>query len=135
MVGPSAEDLDLSLAKDCPLYEAMKLQFRAEAFNVTNHTNLAFPYSNNFNANFKAIEGPGSGLNGTNVYPEAGQITNTLINSRQIQFAGRITFDRPRFSGVGRRRAAPNLKATAKPERVYPVRLCGGAPLLVVAVT
>jgi hypothetical protein len=95
MRGPGQVYWDLSLVKNTKLPwlgEKGNFEFRAEAFNVTNHTNLAFPYSNNFNANYEAIEGPGNGLNGTNVYPEAGQITNTLINSRQIQFAGRITF-------------------------------------------
>jgi hypothetical protein len=95
MRGPGQVDWDLSLVKNSHfawMSEKSNIEFRAEAFNVANHTNLAFPYSNNFNANYEAIEGPGNGVNGTNVFPEAGQITNTLINSRQIQFALKYNF-------------------------------------------
>jgi hypothetical protein len=95
MRGPGQVYWDLSLVKNTHfawMGEKGNVEFRAEAFNVTNHTNFAFPYSNNFNANYQAIEGPGSGVNGTNVLPSAGQITNTLINSRQIQFAAKYNF-------------------------------------------
>jgi hypothetical protein len=74
------------------LGEAGNLQFRADFFNIINHTNFAFPYSNNFNANYQAIVSAGTGFNGTNVSPTAGQITNTLINARQIQFALKFEF-------------------------------------------
>jgi hypothetical protein len=95
MRGPGQVYWDLSLVKNTHfawMSEKSNVEFRAEAFNVTNHTNLAFPYSNNFNANYEAIEGPGNGVNGTNIVPTAGQITNTLINSRQIQFALKYNF-------------------------------------------
>src|ERR1019366_6577487 len=54
MRGPGQFDWDLSLVKDTHLKwlgEGGNLQFRAEVFNILNHTNFAFPYSNNFNAN------------------------------------------------------------------------------------
>lgn len=41
--GPAFGSLDASLYKSFPLAEKTKLQFRAEAFNLTNHTNLILP--------------------------------------------------------------------------------------------
>ncbi len=95
MRGPGQFDWDLSLVKNTHLRwlgEGGNLQFRAEIFNILNHTNFAFPYQNNFNANYQAIVSAGTGANGTNVSPTAGQVTNTLINARQIQFALKFQF-------------------------------------------
>ena len=92
MRGPGQTDWDLSLVKNTKLPwlgEKGNFQFRAEFFNILNHTNFAFPYSNNYNANYEAIEA----YNQSNdIAPNAGKITNTLINSRQIQFAARFEF-------------------------------------------
>jgi hypothetical protein len=41
--GPAFGSLDASLTKNFALNERTKLQFRAEAFNVTNHVNLVLP--------------------------------------------------------------------------------------------
>jgi hypothetical protein len=41
--GPGMKDLDLSLSRNFRLREKMSLQFRAEAFNAFNHTNLNAP--------------------------------------------------------------------------------------------
>ncbi len=38
--------IDLSVLKDFSLYERLKMQFRAEAFNAPNHFNWAGPASN-----------------------------------------------------------------------------------------
>jgi hypothetical protein len=95
MRGPGQFDWDLSLVKNTHLRwlgEGGNLQFRAEFFNILNRTNFAFPYSNNFNANYQAIVPASTGLNGTDISPTAGQITNTLINARQIQFAVKLEF-------------------------------------------
>jgi hypothetical protein len=43
IVGPSFGQLDMSFFKSFPIREGHTLQFRAEAFNFTNHVNLANP--------------------------------------------------------------------------------------------
>ena len=79
--GPSFFNMDISLLKDTKLTEQLKLQFRAEFFNILNHTNFANPSNNVFSA---------SGLINT----AAGVITQTNFGStpRQIQFALKLTF-------------------------------------------
>jgi hypothetical protein len=46
--GPGLEAWDLSLLKDWKPVERVKIQFRAEFFNVLNHPNFANPYGANF---------------------------------------------------------------------------------------
>jgi hypothetical protein len=95
MRGAPENDWDFSLVKNTHiawLGEKTNFEFRTEIFNILNHTNLAFPYQANFNANYDALVSAGTGVNGTNINPVAGQVTNTLINARQIQFAGRLEF-------------------------------------------
>ncbi|HEY4045296.1 MAG TPA: carboxypeptidase-like regulatory domain-containing protein, partial [Acidobacteriaceae bacterium] len=43
LVGPGLAELDTSLLKDTSLTEKVRVQFRAEFFNVLNHTNFATP--------------------------------------------------------------------------------------------
>jgi hypothetical protein len=99
MRGPGEVNWDLSMVKNTPapwLGEKGNFQFRAEFFNILNHANFAFPYSANFNTNYDALVHPGTGaaVNGvsTNLSPTAGEITNTLLNARQIQFAAKFEF-------------------------------------------
>ena len=80
--GPGLFNLDTSLFKRIPIRESVTLQFRAEAFNVLNHVNFAFPNQVVFQGN-SANYG----------YSEsAGEITNTGTTSRQIQFALKLMF-------------------------------------------
>ena len=71
--GPGLAETDLSLAKRFSLTERVNLQFRAESFNVFNHTNLNTPNPVVYTA---ASGGPS---------PTAGVITSTATSSRQIQ--------------------------------------------------
>jgi len=58
------------------------LQFRAEAFNVLNHANFAFPNQVVFGGNSSNYS-----------YSEsAGEVTNTATTSRQLQFALKLLF-------------------------------------------
>jgi hypothetical protein len=79
--GPGLANLDLSFIKGTPigkLGESGKLEFRAEIFNILNHTNLGMPNNTIFN---------GASRNAT-----AGQIASTSTKSRQIQLALRLLF-------------------------------------------
>lgn len=71
--GPDSKNLDFSLFKNFTFAEAFKVQFRAEAFNVTNTPNFALP-------------------SGTVDSAQAGIITSTSNAPRQIQFALKLMF-------------------------------------------
>ncbi|HKV47866.1 MAG TPA: hypothetical protein VJN69_07215 [Candidatus Acidoferrales bacterium] len=71
---PLNAETDLSLAKNIPFSERVRLQFKAEFFNLFNHTNFNTP---NTVVLTSATAGPS---------PTAGQITSTATTSRQIQF-------------------------------------------------
>jgi hypothetical protein len=71
---PGLAETDLSLAKSIPFNERVNLQFKAEFFNLFNHTNFNTPNTVVFTS---ATSGPS---------PTAGQITSTGTTSRQIQF-------------------------------------------------
>jgi hypothetical protein len=80
--GPHFRHIDFSLFKDFPVTEKLKVQFRAEAFNITNTPNFYMP--NNVNS------GPGTRLgNGS-----FAQISSTDPNyvPRQLQFALKLKF-------------------------------------------
>jgi hypothetical protein len=72
--GPGQATTDISLAKKFSLTERLGLQFRAEAFNIFNHTNFNTPNPVVYAA---ATGGPS---------PTAGVITSTSTTSRQLQF-------------------------------------------------
>jgi hypothetical protein len=76
--GPGLADLDVSVMKMTTLKERMKLQFRAEIFNILNHPNFAAPNDTVFS--------------GTSFNASAGLITSTATNSRQIQLALKLMF-------------------------------------------
>ena len=79
LTGPGLLDLDTSLFKNFAIRERLRLQFRAELFNVLNHPNFAPPVQNVslFGANGSPVS-------------TAGLITSTLTTSRQIQFGLKI---------------------------------------------
>jgi hypothetical protein len=95
MRGPGQVNWDLSMVKNTHvgwLGEKGSVQFRAEFFNILNHTNFAFPAGVASNSNYAFLAPAGTGVNGSNISATAAQITNTLINARQIQFALRFEF-------------------------------------------
>jgi hypothetical protein len=91
MRGPGLAEWNFSLVKDTKvpmLGESGSLQFRAEFFNLLNHTNFAQPAGGVFAG--QAVRDPGA-------YSESftsnvGQITSTSTESRQIQFALKLVF-------------------------------------------
>jgi len=78
LTGPALTIVDTSLFKKIRINEQWNLQFRAEAFNVLNHTNFAEPNAVVFAGN--------------NYSSSAGVITSTSTTSRQIQFALKLLF-------------------------------------------
>lgn len=90
LVGPGYSDWDLSLLKATQLTERARLQFRAEFFNILNHTNLQVPnevvYSSGPTQGTVANQTAAAVLS-----PTAGVITSAAT-SRQIQLGVKILF-------------------------------------------
>jgi len=84
LTGPGVFTTDLSLSKNTKLTERTNLQLRADAFNVTNHTNFGFPSA----ALFTGVDAIGNGIRN----PGAGLITTTATTSRQLQLSAKFTF-------------------------------------------
>jgi len=87
--GPGATNLDLSIFRNFPITERIKLQFRAESLNLTNTPHFANPNANVSNATFRN--------DGTVVLNNFSSITNTALTSRLIdpryfRFGVRIIF-------------------------------------------
>ncbi|MBS1823949.1 MAG: TonB-dependent receptor [Acidobacteria bacterium] len=60
MRGPGSWNVDWGLFKQIPVYEQHSVQFRAEFFNLFNHTNLGLPNNNLQSAQFGRITSAGS---------------------------------------------------------------------------
>jgi Carboxypeptidase regulatory-like domain len=91
LTGPGLANLDLSLLKATQLGERVRAQFRAEFFNVLNHTNFTTPNPVVFSS------GPTQGTTANQTAaavasPTAGVITATATTSRQIQFGLKLLF-------------------------------------------
>jgi len=71
--GPALQYLDASISRNFPITERMKLQFRAEAFNLTNTVAFGLPNSN--------VSGGSPGV-----------ITSLAADPRIMQFALRLAF-------------------------------------------
>ena len=72
VIGPGLEEFDFSLQKDIVLREPLRLQFRAEAYNLLNHPNFNIPNRIAFTPNFGSI--------------------SSAQDSRQFQFALKLLF-------------------------------------------
>jgi hypothetical protein len=86
LTGPGLATLDVSIFKNAPISERIRLEFRAEFFNVLNRANFGPPNATVF-------------TNGTTttstvpaISPTAGLITTTATTSRQIQFGLKMIF-------------------------------------------
>ncbi|HEV2424364.1 MAG TPA: carboxypeptidase-like regulatory domain-containing protein [Terriglobia bacterium] len=77
--GPGLATWDFAAVKDTSVREGMRLQFRAELFNVLNHAN--------FNTPNLILFTPPTDTNPTGRSATAGAITSTSTTARQIQFA------------------------------------------------
>jgi hypothetical protein len=73
VVGPAFFNLDFGLQKNIPVTERDHFEFRAEFFNLFNHTNFSNP-------------------NNTLTSPLFGQILSTVSNARQMQLALKFYF-------------------------------------------
>jgi hypothetical protein len=73
LVGPPFKEFDLSVFKDIPVKERLKLQFRSEFFNVFNHSNYSTPINTVTSSSF-------------------GLITSTASAGRDVQFALKVMF-------------------------------------------
>jgi len=86
--GPGFHRLDMSIFKDFPIKERIRLQFRAEIFNITNHPNFNAP---NFGGNgVVAISGSGDFTNSN--FGEIGSTRDAPYDPRQIQFALKLYY-------------------------------------------
>jgi len=105
MCGPGLTNFDFSVTKETLLKDGVRLQFRAEFFNLFNHPNFDVPINTqsptggggNGEAIFIGRKGPpcqaavdpsGCGI----LAPNVGQIFRTTTTSRQIQFGLKLTF-------------------------------------------
>jgi hypothetical protein len=79
VVGPGIQNADLSIAKDTTIGEKMRVQFRAEIFDVLNHANFAQPGT--------IVGSPSFGRITSTRFP-----TGELGSSRQIQLGVRLMF-------------------------------------------
>ncbi|HXQ26676.1 MAG TPA: carboxypeptidase-like regulatory domain-containing protein [Candidatus Acidoferrales bacterium] len=86
--GPNLRNLDTSIIKNTKISERLNTQFRAEFFNVLNHTNLGLPNPNVY-ANPGQLAYQAGDVGGVN---NAGAIALTSTSSRQIQFALKLIF-------------------------------------------
>ena len=85
LVGPGLVNLDFGILKSTKIRENVNLQFRAELFNILNHTNLSYPASSLFTGTPSATATLGR-------VSTAGQITTYASPSREIQLGLKLVF-------------------------------------------
>ena len=76
--GPGLANVDFSVFKNTSITERLRLQFRAEFFNLLNRANLGTPNATVFS--------------GANSNPSAGLITTLATTPRQLQFGLKLMF-------------------------------------------
>lgn len=85
LYGPSLFDLDFAVLKSTKIRENVNLQFRAEFFNIFNHTNLSLPIMTLYTGTASATSTLGRVSN-------SGQILQDAVPSREIQFGLKLIF-------------------------------------------
>jgi outer membrane receptor protein involved in Fe transport len=91
LIGPGFANVNFSLAKEFAVREFVKLEIRADMFNVFNHINWANPDANvGYGSSPCAATGPNPGLNLADC--TAGEITNTVGGTRIIQLGAHVSF-------------------------------------------
>jgi hypothetical protein len=90
LVGPGFTNVDFSLAKEFAVYESVKLEVRADMFNVFNHINWANPNNDVGVGTTPCLSGPNAGLDVANC--TAGTITSTEGGTRIIQLGAKVRF-------------------------------------------
>jgi len=88
LTGPGLTDVDLSFAKNTTIHERLRTQFRAEYFNILNHTNFTTPNA----VVFSTGPTPAKTSTAAALSPTAGVMTATATTSRQLQFALKFLF-------------------------------------------
>lgn len=96
--GPGYRNVDFSIFKDTPITENVKIQLRAEIFNIFNHPNFSNPLLPSFAADMTSsidpVTGRGTGFLPITVTPDVG-IGNPFLGGggpRNIQLAARLIF-------------------------------------------
>lgn len=91
--GFSAAQWDFAIHRDIPVHESVKLQFRAEMFNVLNHPNFAPPVSDLAQSNFgQSTELLGQFLGGGNLGGGGFNPLYQIGQPRSIQLALKLFF-------------------------------------------
>jgi hypothetical protein len=88
LTGPGLSELDFALAKNTTIHERLHAQFRAEFFNVLNHSNFTTPNA----VVYSTGPTPKTPTTEAEVSPTAGVISATATTSRQIQFGLKFLF-------------------------------------------
>jgi hypothetical protein len=88
--GPGLVGVDTSIFKRVRMTETVNLQIRAEAFNLFNHSNFAYPNQIVFSGN--ATYNSTTGIWTAPYSSSAAQVTSTATTSRQIQLAVKVIF-------------------------------------------
>jgi hypothetical protein len=93
LAGPGLAELDFSAVKDTHITERLNLQFRAEFFNIPNHSNFLTPNEVTYSAApTVSTTGGVASVVSSSPSPTAGVITATSTTSRQIQFGAKLQF-------------------------------------------
>ena len=90
LIGPRYANWDFSLLKSTKLTEETRLQFRAEFFNILNHTNLQLPNEVVYSAG--PTQGTLANQTAAATLGSPGVISATANTSRQIQLALKLLF-------------------------------------------